>query len=91
MLKCSVQNNVLEWNCIDDWLIIGCMNDPDQLLNITCYNQTLTPVSHECNSDDTMITSVVQIQVFYTTTLVCMNPQKAFLNESKTIKFEGKY
>ena len=87
-LKCSVQNYVLEWYCLDDWLQIFCGNDAGQLLSITCYNQTLTPVSHGCIPTDT-ITSVAEIQVFYNTTLICMNPQNALANESISIIFEG--
>lgn len=92
-LNCSVNNSALEWYCTDDvHRTIFCDTNDTAVKTITCNNQTLTPKFHECNSDDTTITSVVEINVSsHNTTWTCINLAKPFLNESTVIKTEGKY
>ena len=88
--KCSLQNDALEWYCTDDvhrTIVCGANN----IMNITCYNQTLTSKDHDCYSNGT-ITSLVEINVsFPGTNWTCMNPRNISQNTSVTVTVGSKF
>ena len=86
-----MHNNAVEWYCSDDeHRTIVCGDSKVQPLPITCYNQTLTPKSHNCS--DGIITSSVEINVSSSSaTWTCMYPLNTSRNASITVRVEGKF
>ena len=92
-LNCSVHSNTLEWHCTDhNNRKIYCGSNESELLTVMCHSQTLTPKSHKCYLDNTIITSVVEISISSeSTTWTCMNPRVPSQNKSRTVGVEGKF
>jgi len=92
-LKCSMHSQHLVWKCPDGAeRVIGCGDDPANILPRICQNQTLILyfLHHNC----TMITNQIVLTSFVkfnasTYTLTCENPHDVSIQKTFTIPFEG--